>query len=101
MCVRAAIVGRIGTQQLGAVSVGSLVVSFCTYLFSFLLFLTTPEIAAAMVKGDTREVRARLCSAGCCALHVYPLFCPCCLVLSGSNLRRGLSGKRHVHQFRH
>lgn len=37
-------------------SVGSLVVSFCTYLFSFLLFLTTPEIAAAMVQGDTREV---------------------------------------------
>ncbi|GFH15941.1 multidrug and toxic compound extrusion protein, partial [Haematococcus lacustris] len=48
-------VGRLGTQQLGAVSVASLVVSFATFLFSFLMFLTTPEIAAAVSKGDKAE----------------------------------------------
>lgn len=49
-------VGQLGTQQLGAVSVGSLAVSFCTFLFSFLLFLTTPEVAEAVVKGDKDKV---------------------------------------------
>ena len=52
----AALVGQLGTQQLGAVSVGSLAVSFCTFLFSFLLFLTTPEIAGAVAKKDADKV---------------------------------------------
>ncbi|KAJ9521328.1 hypothetical protein QJQ45_001287 [Haematococcus lacustris] len=54
--INSGMVGRLGTQQLGAVSVASLVVSFATFLFSFLMFLTTPEIAAAVSKGDKAEV---------------------------------------------
>lgn len=49
-------VGHLGTQQLGAVSLGSLAISFATFLFSFLLFLTTPRVAAAMVSGDRARV---------------------------------------------
>ena len=55
-----ALVGQLGTQQLGAVSVGSLSVSFCTFLFSFLLFLTTPEIAGAVAMKD-KEKASRFC----------------------------------------
>lgn len=44
-------------MQLSAVGMGTLAVSFCTFLFSFLLFLTVPEIAAAVVKNDMDEVR--------------------------------------------
>lgn len=50
--ISAMLVGQLGTQQLSAVSVGSLAVSFFTFLFSFLLFLTTPEIASAVAKKD-------------------------------------------------
>jgi len=55
-CWSSALVGQLGTQQLGAVSVGSLSVSFCTFLFSFLLFLTTPEIAGAVATKDPDKV---------------------------------------------
>jgi putative MATE family efflux protein len=55
--VDAAMVGHLGTQQLGAVSLGSLCVSFASFLFSFLLFLTTPRVAAANVRGDTQGVQ--------------------------------------------
>lgn len=54
--INSALVGHLGTKHLGAVSVGSLAVSFCTFLFSFLLFLTTPEIAAALSKQDSEKV---------------------------------------------
>jgi Na+-driven multidrug efflux pump len=60
-------VGRLGTQQLGAVSVASMCVSFSTFLFSFLIFLTTPEIAGAAVRKDNVEVRASAC--GLCVLR--------------------------------
>jgi Na+-driven multidrug efflux pump len=49
-------IGRLGTQQLGAVSVASMVTGLCTFLFSFLLFLTTPEVAGAVGQKDMREV---------------------------------------------
>lgn len=42
-----AIVGHLGTEQLGAVSMGSLSVALSAFVFSFLLFLTTPKVAAA------------------------------------------------------
>ncbi|KXZ50525.1 hypothetical protein GPECTOR_16g700 [Gonium pectorale] len=54
--LNAGLVGHLGTQQLSAVSLGSLAVSFVTFLFSFLVFLTVPEIAAAVVKNDSEEV---------------------------------------------
>lgn len=52
----AALIGHLGTAQLGSVSIGTLAVSFCTFLYSFLLFLTTPDIAAAVVKKDDEMV---------------------------------------------
>ncbi len=59
--VNAGLVGQLGTQQLSAVSLGTLAVSFVTFLYSFLLFLTVPEIAAAVVRKDDDEVgRSRL-----------------------------------------
>lgn len=40
----AAMIGHLGTQQMAAVSLGSLVVSFATFTFGFLVFLTTPKV---------------------------------------------------------
>ncbi|KAG2500418.1 hypothetical protein HYH03_001987 [Edaphochlamys debaryana] len=43
-------------MQLGAVSLGTVALNSCIFLFSFLLFLTVPEIAAAVVKKDDEQV---------------------------------------------
>ncbi|GAX82713.1 hypothetical protein CEUSTIGMA_g10139.t1 [Chlamydomonas eustigma] len=61
--ISTALVGQLGTQQLGAVSVGSLCVSFSIFLFSFLLFLITPEIASAVAQKDRSKV-SRTASKG-------------------------------------
>jgi Na+-driven multidrug efflux pump len=37
-------IGHLGTQQMAAVSLGSLAVSFATFTFGFLVFLTTPKV---------------------------------------------------------
>ncbi len=50
-------VSQLGAPQLSAVSLGTTALSSCTLLFNFLLFLTVPEIASAVVKGDSEEVR--------------------------------------------
>ncbi|GIL85991.1 hypothetical protein Vretimale_9034 [Volvox reticuliferus] len=52
----AGMVGHLGTHQLSAVSLGSTVFNSFAFLFSFLLYLTIPEIAAAAAKGDDDEV---------------------------------------------
>ncbi|GFR41653.1 hypothetical protein Agub_g2395 [Astrephomene gubernaculifera] len=54
--VNAGLVGHLGTQQLSAVSIGSIALNAAIFLFSFLLFLTVPEVAAAVVKNDEEEV---------------------------------------------
>jgi hypothetical protein len=59
----AAVLGHLGTQQLGAVSLASLATSLATYIFSFLVFLTTPRIAAAHAHGDKKAV-SRLVAVG-------------------------------------
>eukprot|EP00882_Tetradesmus_deserticola_P004741 GHRQ01004996.1.p1 GENE.GHRQ01004996.1~~GHRQ01004996.1.p1 ORF type:complete len:364 (+),score=144.71 GHRQ01004996.1:1474-2565(+) len=59
----AAFMGHLGTQQLGAVSLASLATSLATYVFSFLVFLTTPRVAAAHANGDRRAV-TRLAAVG-------------------------------------
>lgn len=61
--VSAAYLGNLGTQQLGAVSLASLATSLATYVFSFLVFLTTPRIAAAHAVGDRAAV-SRLAAVG-------------------------------------
>lgn len=40
----ASMIGHLGTQQLSAISVGILTTSFCTFLFSFLVFLVSPGV---------------------------------------------------------
>eukprot|EP00775_Hariotina_reticulata_P003936 gene3936-4190_t len=54
--ISAAVLGHLGTQQLGAVSLASLATSLATYVFSFLVFLITPRIAAAHANHDTAAV---------------------------------------------
>lgn len=82
-CVHAAFLGHLGTQQLGAVSLASLAVSLSTYVFSFLVFLTTPRIAAAHANGDSKAV-ARLAAVGLWLAAVIGLF-----VAVGLNLSAG------------
>ncbi|KAK9865997.1 hypothetical protein WJX84_009925 [Apatococcus fuscideae] len=50
-----AIVGRLGTVPLGAVGLSNLVYFFTTVIFSFLLVVTTPRVAAAVAQNDSRE----------------------------------------------
>ncbi|KAJ9513831.1 hypothetical protein QJQ45_020908 [Haematococcus lacustris] len=84
-CWHAGMIGRLGTQQLGAVSVASLVVSFATFLFSFLLFLTTPEIAAAVSKGNKAEV-SRISARGFWLAGAMGALVTALLVLGGPHI---------------
>lgn len=58
-CVRAAIVGRLGTAPLGAVGLSTLVFNFSNFLFSFLMTVTTPRVAVAAANGNRTEVCTR------------------------------------------
>ena len=58
-CVPAALVGRLGSAELGAVGLSSLIFNLSNFLFNFLLIVTTPKIAAAVARSDTEAVRAR------------------------------------------
>lgn len=53
----AALVGRLGSTQLGAVGLSSITFSFAAVVFNFLLFVTTPAIAAAIAQNDRDKVR--------------------------------------------
>ncbi|KAJ9513571.1 hypothetical protein QJQ45_006119 [Haematococcus lacustris] len=83
--INSGMIGRLGTQQLGAVSVASLVVSFATFLFSFLLFLTTPEIAAAVSKGNKAEV-SRISARGFWLAGAMGALVTALLVLGGPHI---------------
>ncbi|MEW5309288.1 MAG: hypothetical protein WDW38_001184 [Sanguina aurantia] len=61
--ISASMMGHLGTQQLSAISLGILTTSFCTFLFSFLVFLTTPEVAGAVSRKDYAEA-SRIASKG-------------------------------------
>lgn len=60
MCLLAAIVGRLGTAPLGAVGLSTLVFNFSNFLFSFLMTVTTPRVAAAAARDNRREVCAAI-----------------------------------------
>ena len=62
----AAIVGSLGTLQLGAAGLSNLVFFFCTVLFSFLLAVTTPRVAAAKAENRNDKVPPR---SDLCVLH--------------------------------
>jgi Na+-driven multidrug efflux pump len=52
--VSTAIIGsRLGTAPLGAVGLCTIVFNFSNFIWNFLLYTTTPRIAAAAAKGDT------------------------------------------------
>lgn len=51
-----AIVGRLGTAQLASVGLVTAVFNFSNFMFNFLLYTTTPRIAAAVSKNDTKGV---------------------------------------------
>ncbi len=63
MMMGSAIVGHLGTQQLAAVSMASLAVAFSSFMFSFLVFLTTPKVAAAAQQKNDALV-SRIASNG-------------------------------------
>lgn len=54
--VPAALVGRLGAAELGAVGLSSLIFNLSNFLFNFLLIVTTPKIAAAVARSDTEAV---------------------------------------------
>ncbi len=76
-----AIIGRLGTAPLGGVGLSIIAFNFSNFMFNFLLYVTTPKIAAAVAKNDMERVR----SGGVLASpkqHVHSTFsderCPCC-----------------------
>lgn len=60
LCLCAALVGRLGSTQLGAVGLSSITFGFCSIMFNFLLFVTTPSVAAAIAQDDKDKVSSHL-----------------------------------------
>ena len=56
--VDTAIVGRLGTEPLAAVGLATIVYNFSNFIWNFLLYTTTPRIAAAASRNDTAQVSA-------------------------------------------
>lgn len=56
--VDTAIVGRLGTEPLAAVGLSTVLYNFSNFIWNFLLYTTTPRIAAAASKNDKAGVSA-------------------------------------------
>jgi hypothetical protein len=54
--VDTAIVGRLGTEPLAAVGMSTVIYNFSNFIWNFLLYTTTPRIAAAASRNDKSEV---------------------------------------------
>ncbi|PNH08342.1 hypothetical protein TSOC_005062 [Tetrabaena socialis] len=80
----AGLVGHLGTHQLSAVSLGSIALNSVTFLFSFLLFLTVPEIAAAAAKKDDeqRALVLHMGVPGAAAASTAASFASCSVLLA-------------------
>ena len=61
--IDAAIVGRLGTPQLAAVGACTVLYNFSNFVFNFLLYTTTPRIAAAASTNDMSSV-SKIASQG-------------------------------------
>lgn len=61
--IDAAIVGRLGTAQLAAVGACTVMYNFSNFIFNFLLYTTTPRIAAAASCNDSDQV-SKIASQG-------------------------------------
>lgn len=51
-------VGRLGSAQLAAVGLSGITFAFSAVVFNFLLYITTPAIAAAIAQDDRDKVSA-------------------------------------------
>ena len=51
-----ALVGRLGSAPLAAVGLSGALFNFCNFLFSFLMVVTTPKVAAAVARRDLDKV---------------------------------------------
>ena len=54
--VDTAIVGRLGTEPLAAVGLSTVLYNFSNFIWNFLLYTTTPRIAAAVSRDDKRAI---------------------------------------------
>lgn len=61
--VDTAIVGRLGTEPLAAVGLSTILYNFSNFIWNFLLYTTTPRIAAAASRNDKAGV-SRITSQG-------------------------------------
>lgn len=55
MCCTA-LVGRLGSGPLAAVGLSGALFNFCNFLFSFLMIVTTPKVAAAVAQRNLDKV---------------------------------------------
>ena len=56
--VDTAIVGRLGTEPLAAVGLSTVLYNFSNFIWNFLLYTTTPRIAAAVSRDDKAGISA-------------------------------------------
>ena len=71
--MHAALVGRLGAAQLAGVGLATIMFTFCGMLFNFLVVVTTPQVAAAIAKGDRRKASAPT-SVQCLIFLTSPIF---------------------------
>ena len=57
--VGVALVGRLGSAELAAVGLSGITFAFSAVVFNFLLYITTPAIAAAVAQEDRDKVRSK------------------------------------------
>lgn len=94
-------VGRLGAARLGALSIGGSVVSVSFPLFNFFSYATTPMVARALAKSDTKEA-SRLVSqgiwlstvVGLTLMAALLLFCDNILLTMGANAEVILFSRR-------
>jgi len=93
--VDTAIVGRLGTEPLAAVGLATIVYNFSNFIWNFLLYTTTPRIAAAASRNDTAQVSAITAQGlwvaaciGCTMTILLWNYCP--MILQGMGASPGV-----------